>query len=63
MKSELTFEESINWEWFNHHNGTDEVKDDLWLGRIMEHARRNGYTGAISKAAAIEILNAHIVRD
>ena len=57
-----TFRESINWEYVHaHHKLADgKVAPGPWCKRIIEHARKNGYTGKITALGACRIINAHL---
>ena len=63
MKAKITFAEAVNWEYVAAHHKPErdgKVKPGPWCERIIEHARRNGYTGRITARGACRIINAKI---
>jgi hypothetical protein len=63
MKTKITFDEAVNWEYVNAHHQKERdglVKPGHWCQRILEHARDNGYTGKIKASAACRIINSHL---
>lgn len=56
-----SFTESVNWEWFHAHHVFERdglVRPGPWVDRIIEHARTNGYRGAITPRGVCRIANA-----
>lgn len=61
----ITFAEAVNWEFVHaHHKASDgkvsPATHSTWIGRIIENARRNGFTGQITAAGAARIINANL---
>jgi hypothetical protein len=60
-----TFAESVNWEYVHAHHKVSDGKvtpaqHPTWIARIIESARRNGFTGKISLAGAARIINQNL---
>ena len=63
MKSSITFQKAVNWEYVAAHHNLErdgKVKPGPWCERIIAHARRNGYKGKITAAGACRIINANL---
>ena len=61
----IKFNEAVNWEFVHTHHPAGKGKitpsgDPYWIGRIIDHARRNGFTGQITLAGAARIINQHL---
>jgi hypothetical protein len=62
-KKSPTFSESVNWEYVHAHQkgSTYKVKaESTFVDRIIEHARRNGFTGTITNVGAARVINANL---
>ncbi len=62
MKSTISFQSAVNWEYVQAHHKLEggKVKPGSWCKRIIEHARKNGYTGKITERGACRIINANL---
>lgn len=58
----ITFQEAVNWDYVHaHHKKEDgKVQPDSWCKRIIEHARKNGYTAKITERGACRIINRNL---
>lgn len=59
----MKFEEAVNWEYVHaHHTRADgEISvDSPFLQRIIENARRHGFTGRITNQTAAKVVNRNL---
>jgi len=62
VKFQHPFKSAVNWEYVHaHHKAEDgKVKPGIWCSRIIEHARKNGFTGKITDRGACRIINKNL---
>jgi hypothetical protein len=62
MKTKLTLQKAINWEFVHAHHKLEagNVQPGPWCQRIIEHARANGFTGKITERGACRIINRNL---